>query len=255
MNEQTFTTKHFNNWNQFKDYASSLSEDWIFRGQSNADWDLKTSFERTESFRKNGDNEKLILTEFKSGAKDYLTENKIPEEDDYLGWLALMQHHGAPTRLLDFTKSFYVASYFAFENAETTVNNVAIWAINAIFIHKKAIKHLNILELVYEDFGKIFYENKDSCVFPIMPYYNNRRGFLQQSIFVSTGKNDESFMSQLKFLGTDFAGTVQKITLLSELKNEVLRDLQKMNINRACIFPDLDGFSAALKMKYNSLKK
>lgn len=61
-------------------------------------------------------------------------------------------------------------------------------------------------------------------------------------------------MEQLQFLDTDITKTVLKIILPSKFKNEVLRELQKMNINRASIFPDLDGYSAALKMKYNSMR-
>lgn len=38
-----------------------------------------------------------------------------------------MHHHGAPTRLLDFTYSIYVATYFAAENAE---RDAAVWAID-----------------------------------------------------------------------------------------------------------------------------
>jgi len=38
-----------------------------------------------------------------------------------------MQHHGAPTRLLDFTYSFYIAAYFALEESE---KDCAIWALN-----------------------------------------------------------------------------------------------------------------------------
>src|SRR5216684_3693164 len=51
----------------------------------------------------------------------------VPDDADSFHWLALMQHHGAPTRLLDFTWSPYVAAFFALERA---TSDAAIWAIN-----------------------------------------------------------------------------------------------------------------------------
>jgi hypothetical protein len=50
----------------------------------------------------------------------------VPNNDE-IEWLALMQHHGAPTRLLDFTWSPYVAAFFALERA---TEDAAVWAIN-----------------------------------------------------------------------------------------------------------------------------
>jgi hypothetical protein len=40
----------------------------------------------------------------------------------------------------------------------------------------------------------------------------------------------------------------------SLLQKEVLRDLQRMNLNRASLFPDLDGYAASLRLRYNSMK-
>lgn len=57
------------------------------------------------------DFEAWMLYEFKREAHNYLTE--LPQPKDLLEWLALARHYGMPCRLLDFTYSFYVASYFA----------------------------------------------------------------------------------------------------------------------------------------------
>jgi hypothetical protein len=274
MQEPTYTTKRFKSWSQFKAYANRFSENWLFRGQSDATWDLKSSFERTDFFKKYDGIELSFLLDFQRGAKNFLTEKETPT--DLIEWLALMQHHGAPTRLLDFTKSVYIASYFAFENTDPKTKNVAIWAININILRDRAIQHLNLQhtpefekarakfsdkdfestkrKLTDKDFEAIFQRNDKSCILPVEPFQMNRRYSLQQSVFVSPGNSHESFMEQLQFLDTDITKAVVKITLPSKLKNEVLRELQKMNINRASIFPDLDGYSAALKMKYNSMR-
>jgi hypothetical protein len=70
--------------------------------------------------------EKEIIREFQRKASLHM--HPEPHKDDVLEWLAVMQHHGAPTRLVDFTYSFYVALYFALARNE----HGTIWAIHAI---------------------------------------------------------------------------------------------------------------------------
>ena len=65
-----------------------------------------------------------ILRVFKRKAHQFL--EKPPDPDDDFQWLALMQHHGAPTRLLDFTWSPYVAAFFALERA---TGDAAVWGL------------------------------------------------------------------------------------------------------------------------------
>src|SRR5205085_4333981 len=62
---------------------------------------------------------------FRRKAHIYLQDRTALEDD--LRCLALMQHHGAPTRLLDFTKSPYVAAFFALENA---TGSATVFALN-----------------------------------------------------------------------------------------------------------------------------
>lgn len=90
---------------------------WIFRGQRDANWGLQTKLERV--CRRFGsakylEAEQHILRQFQRRLHHYRSD--VPALDDTLEWFALMQHHGALTRLLDWTKSPYVAAYFAIED-------------------------------------------------------------------------------------------------------------------------------------------
>ena len=108
-----FTEIRLRAWKELHDLARP---NWIYRGQGDASWALSTSLERC--FLREGiegdDRAKLereLLREFRRTYHNYAAH--VPEPERLLEWLSLMQHHGAPTRLLDFTFSIYVAAYFA----------------------------------------------------------------------------------------------------------------------------------------------
>src|ERR1035441_967682 len=108
---------------------------WVFRGQSNADWPLQPSLERFANLIRERPQsvEAYALTEFRRHAHHYTTVTP----SDTLEWLALLRHHSAPSRLLDFTKSPYVAAFFA--TAEAASNKgAAIWAIDSLAIKRHA---------------------------------------------------------------------------------------------------------------------
>lgn len=263
MEPFTYTTMRFTTWEDYIHFVDRLSDNWAYRGQLNARWVLNNAIERTDFIKLKPGIEAEFVAEFQRGARNYLNKDELPEH--LIEWLALMQHHGAPTRLLDFSKSPYIASYFAYEQCHISQENfVGIWAININFLKKKA---LEILAKEFEDairlsknlineslFEKIFYNNNHNLVFPVEPFRMNRRYSLQQSIFVSTGTSHQPFMDQLQFVGEDMPKAVIKIELPTILQKQVLRDLQLMNLNRASLFPDLDGYAVSLKLRYNSLK-
>src|SRR6266568_5424615 len=98
---------------------------WLFRGHRCAEWKLETSLERTS--RRCGISEvkyeRAVWREFRRHAHAYMP--RVPADSDTIEWLAFMQHYGAPTRLLDFTYSFWIALFFAFEEADKTCAVVA----------------------------------------------------------------------------------------------------------------------------------
>jgi hypothetical protein len=245
-------------WNEAKNCFDEIDQHFIFRGQSDANWDLKTSFERCYFFKKNYRVEKDFLKDFQRGAYTYADSSNLPSRNDILSWLALMQHHCAPTRLLDFTLSPYIASYFAFEKTNT---DCAVWCLEKDHLkedlgkkYPQGFKYRGdfMYDLPDNSFNKIFEENKLNCVFPVRPSVTNKRYILQQSIFVSLGNTEQTFMEQLlSYSWPEYLPEhIIKIILPIDFREEALYDLNRMNINRSTLFPDIDGFSEYLKNYY-----
>ena len=263
METYNYATVRLPSWHEFKLYIQRFSQNWAFRGQSHAGWVLNNAIERTSFIQYRYGIEAEFVAEFQRGARNYLSKDETPEH--LIEWLALMQHHGAPTRLLDFSKSPFIAAYFAFEFClMSDEQQVAIWCINTAHLKKKS------LEILAEEFGTaleetqnlineklfevLFYQNNKNLVFPVEPFRMNRRYSLQQSIFVSTGTSETPFMQQLLFLGEDMPKAVVKLEIPTTEKRLALRDLQMMNLHRASLFPDLDGYALSLKFRYNNHK-
>src|SRR5215217_6825669 len=263
MDETIYATVGLKNWQEFKSFINDFSENWAFRGQANSTWTLNNAIERTEFIKFHPGIEAESVAEFQRGARNYLSKDETPGH--LIEWLALMQHHGAPTRLLDLSKSPFIGAYFAFEHCSIEEgHSVGIWGINITHLKNKAIEMLSkefgeALEqnknLINERlFEKLFYENNKALVFPVEPFRMNRRYSLQQSIFLSTGTSAQPFMDQLLFLGTDLNKSVVKIEVPGCYRKEAMRELLQMNLHRASLFPDLDGYALSLKLRYDSLK-
>src|SRR5581483_2951247 len=97
------------------DKVESLSGGtWLFRGHRVSKWLLQCALDRPETRRHRGkltrsEYEQAIFNEFKRRAVAYL---RAEPQNDW-EWLALAQHHGLPTRLLDWTTNPLIALYFA----------------------------------------------------------------------------------------------------------------------------------------------
>jgi hypothetical protein len=117
---------------------------WVFRGHKCDSQRLEPLIEREYTYSNWPEVEHRSLLEFQSKARMHMNPAHLPQTEearDKLSWLAIMQHYGAPTRLLDFTYSPYVALYFALRNRRADDQaNAEVWAINAAALQAKAEK-------------------------------------------------------------------------------------------------------------------
>ena len=105
-------------WREFKNYLSDFADsNFLFRGQAQ-DWPLRTSFHRRERYRIN----QFINTDVRtlhrrlSGLTGHFFDLTVPDQNG--AFLNLLQHHGYPTPLLDWSYSPYVAAFFAFRDVK-----------------------------------------------------------------------------------------------------------------------------------------
>src|SRR5438128_6635663 len=168
-------------WEEYLSFISdSPYQNWAFRGQRDASAPLFSVLSRyfmafAVDPRAWAGQEKRILRIFKRKAIHFL--DIVPDRDDDFEWLALMQDHGAPTRLLDFTWSPYVAAFFALHN---TTREGVIWACNPVEIKKKKQIHLDNLG----SFRKHILSSTGSFVWLGEPYAMNRRLIAQSGTFL-----------------------------------------------------------------------
>lgn len=225
---------------------------WAFRGQEDVDWQVWSTVSRELKNRRVHrdhwvDQEHRNIWIFQRKASHYL--DPIPEVTDTPRWLALMQHHGAPTRLIDFTWSPYVAAFFALEAATT---DAAVWAINAPVLRTFAYgprSPSGDRPPSPQDFLRTVGVNRASGVAVGEPYFKNRRVIAQSGTFVCpfdiTRPVDE-ILGQRTNLIAKFA------LRGAALRKQALRELYRMNITQATLFPDLDGLARSLKYELES---
>jgi hypothetical protein len=192
------------------------------------------------------------LRVFKRKAHQFLAQP--PVIDDDFEWLALMQHHGAPTRLLDFTWSPYVAAFFALERATGVA---AVWALNPAEVSSGALRRSSsrgrkaIASPAMDprrpgNFARYFLKGDREFLWLGEPDLMNRRLIAQSGTFVLPGVLDKP-MEEISRRYRDPEKMMAKFILpAARVRETGLRELYRMNITYATLFPDLDGLARSL---------
>lgn len=236
---------------------------WIFRGQR-GDGGLVTTLERAvlafyPDLARAPEIERSVCREFKRRAHQYVST--LPADEDTVEWFALMRHYGAPTRLLDWTYSFFVAAFFAIEEPADGGPYV-IWAIDAEWCRKAANRQLGApgadLDLLRQEddpkcrrvFNEYIGREETAAVYPVNPFRMNERLTIQQGVFLcpsSVGRPFRESLDDMKPSEDVFRKLVLRVDPAG--RREILEHLQRMNMDRATLFPDFEGFARSLNTK------
>jgi hypothetical protein len=249
-------------WNELQDalFLDAWREDirrfrspYVFRGMSAATDTLRTSL-----IGQGGDFARLephLLRNFRKYA-----HRDIVEQDTFWHWLSLAQHHGLPTRLLDWTVSPFVAAHFATANTDQYDWDAAIWMVDAHKVQDRLPEKLretlqgegadyftvDILARTFRTLAELdALAPPEFVIFFEPPSMDDR--IVNQFALFSVMPGARTVLDA--WLG-DHPDLWHKIILPAGLKWEIRDRLDQANITERVLFPGLDGLSQWLKRYY-----
>lgn len=222
------------NWGGFMDYVSGLKGSrYLFRGQSHP-WRLRTSFHR----RGRADIGRFLTEDVPALYKHLSARTKhvfnLNNPDENGAFFNLIQHHGYPTPLLDWTYSPYVAAFFAYRGI---TNEEAASAGGTA----KVRIHVFDQENWKKDLNQILFLVAPRLHVSIGEFLaiENERMIPQQGASTITNVDDiETYIRSIEANGKTY---LWAIDLPVADRRQVVRDLSYMGITAGSLFPGLDG--------------
>ena len=198
--------------------------------------------------------EQKLITEFKHPSPPFV--EKLPGDD--LELLFLMQHHGIPTRLLDWTENPFVALFFALEAVRRKIieqKDAAVWMLDPTLLNKLSLSsysHEGILS-VGDDLLRGYAPMKEprtNANNPVALYgvHNSQRIVAQRGVFVLSAANIAP-LNQIDFQGYG-DDLLIKLNIPVAKKPDIFKQLFGMGITDSVIFPYLDGLAREIKTRH-----
>ncbi|WP_423128845.1 FRG domain-containing protein [Gaoshiqia sp. Z1-71] len=228
--------------------------DFAFRGLSDSGYELKNSFLRNCGSRP--ELEYHLLRNFRK----YSISKDVQLGGSFWRALVMAQHHGLPTRLLDWTYSPFVAMHFATVNTEKYDLDGVIWKVDFVKVNQLVNEPLNCqlqeekcnaftVELLEESIHSLSdldkKMGKDQVLFFEPPSIDER--IVNQFAFFSVMNDPTSILDHWLIRHPDL---YRRLIIPKELKWEVRDKLDQANITERVLFPGLDGLAHWLKRHY-----
>jgi hypothetical protein len=230
-------TLNLTSWKEYIDFINGSKDqlkNCIYRGQRDPSWKLEPSFFRLMPKEFNWQKVQNPATniqlenfkKFTRGRHGISYDNPSETDND---WWTLGQHYGLATPLLDWVRSPYVAAFFSFLKESDQ--------------KERAIYILDIKKIIDTN-------GNSSAIKTVDPLtHENKRLVSQQGLFTYIYdykyRNLEDYLSDLQEKCNETIDKDEifllKITIPSSQKQPILEQLNLMNINKATLFPDLNG--------------
>ena len=290
--KRLYVETRLENWDDiFKLYNRFLMA-FVFRGHGCAEWTISSSLERMakrfhpkQSVNATNGYEEENLKEFKWKYPSY-EKNHIPQDDEVIEWLSIMQHYGASTRFVDFSNSLYVALFMAMDSLMENKDS-AIWCLNHLvcremfFCDKKDLRRkckskddMDFLIYKYANLTLLDLSNHSPREYPkglylVKPHLVNERILRQQGLFAIQSDLNSTFEENFFSIATnkesmfkpfheiiDFSYSsycerpndfsIIKIIIPKEFRWDIFMSLEQMNITSETMYPGLEGLARSM---------
>lgn len=227
---------------------------FAFRGMARCDYGLKTSL-----MRLGGDfaeHEGHLLRNFRK----YAHRDSV-REDSAWNWMALAQHHGLPTRLLDWTFSPFVALHIATEDPAQFDADGVVWCVDYV----RANRHLPraLREVLDAEGSDVFTVEMLARAAPTLREFDGL-GPEAFVVFLEPPSMDDRIVNQFALFALMSGPTARldrwlerrpdlarRVVIPASLKWEVRDKLDQANITERVLYPGLDGLSRWLRRYYS----
>ena len=226
---------------------------FAFRGVCDASHDLRTTLSRLGA--RACELEGHILRNFRKYA-----QRQADTGDSIWNWLAVAQHHGLPTRLLDWTYSPYVALHFATEKLEQFDRDAIVWCVDYVRANESLPNALRMIldeegadTFTAEMLGRAAVTLREFDALAASPFL----------VFFEPPSLDERIVNQFALFSLlsdpvmplerwleSHPEVARRIVVPSELKWEVRDKLDQANITERVLYPGLDGLGRWLTRYY-----
>ncbi|MDO4460431.1 MAG: macro domain-containing protein [Clostridia bacterium] len=242
----------------FDDNISRNRDLYIYRGLPDVNYTLKTSLQRVCKEKKT----ELELSILDNFAK-YAELEGITMRDSVWKKMILGQHHGLPTRLLDWSRSPLMALHFA--TTESDMNNLdkrdcVVWRLDARKLHAGLPQKYR--DKMHEKHQDIFTVDMLTDLFGNLKEYDVAMGN-SDMVIMEPPSMDERMMNQYSFFSVVPNGVnkvedilelhddaVTKFVIDKNLRWEIRDILDLSNVNERIVYPGLDGIAKWLARHY-----